>query len=197
MDFLLCFIPLFFAIDVMGVMPVYISLTAGMSPVEKRQVVNAACITGISVAMGFMFLGEVIFRMLQVEEADFRMAGGILLLVFALQDLIVGGKRRRTPSPTVAVVPLGMPLIVGPGVLTTTLLLVQQHGYLMTLGALLVNMVIVFVVLRSSDRILRVITPAGAAAAAKIASLFLASIGVRMLRVGMEETIEAFRAGPR
>jgi len=95
-------------------------------------------------------------------------------------------------SPTLGVVPLGMPLIVGPGVLTTSLLLVGQHGYGATIGAFFVNMVIVLVVLASSDRILRLLTPAGAAAAAKIASLFLAAIGVMMLRIGVEQTVGAF-----
>jgi len=79
-------------------------------------------------------------------------------------------------SSTIAVVPLGMPLIVGPGVLTTTLLVVQQQGYLWTLAALVVNMAIVYGVLRSSDAIMKVVGPGVAAAAAKIASLFLAAI---------------------
>lgn len=190
--FLLCFIPLFFAIDVVGLLPVFIGLTVGMSVEQRRGVVRAACITGITVAAGFVFLGDTIFRVLQVTTADFRIAGGILLLVFAVEDLMLGGKPRRSPSPTMAVVPLGMPLIVGPGVLTTSLLLLQQHDYVPTLAALVANMLVVFVALRFSEQILRVITQAGAVAAAKIASLFLAAIGVRMLRDGIEQTLRTF-----
>ncbi|MGQ9591424.1 MAG: MarC family protein [Planctomycetota bacterium] len=188
-SFALSFIPLFIAIDIVGLLPVYIALTVGMSAEEKRGVVRAACVTGLSVSAGFVLAGEGIFRMLGITSADFRIAGGFLLLVFAVQDLTIGGKPRRAPSPTLAVVPLGMPLIVGPGVLTTSLLLVQQQGYLATLASLLVNLAIVFLALSASERILRVITPAGAAAAAKIASLLLAAIGVMMLRVGVEQTI--------
>ncbi len=194
-SFALCFIPLFFAVDVIGLLPVYLGLTVGMSAEEKRGVVRAACITGLSVSTGFVLAGEGIFKVLGVTAADFRIAGGILLLVFAVQDLMIGGKPRRTPSPTVAIVPLGMPLIVGPGVLTTSLLLVGQHGYLATLASLVANLAIVFVVLSAAERILRLITPAGAAAGAKIASLFLAAIGVMMLRVGVEQTIRQF-GGP-
>lgn len=190
--FILSFLPLFFAIDVVGVLPVFIALTVGMSRAEKRRVIRDACVTGVSVAVGFVFAGEAIFGVLGVTTADFRIAGGILLLVFAVQDLILSGKPRRATSPTLGVVPLGMPLIVGPGVLTTSLLLVGQHGHAATLGAFFANMLIVLVVLAASDRILRLITPAGAAAAAKIASLFLAAIGVMMLRIGIEETVGAF-----
>lgn len=187
MGFVLAFIPLFVAIDVMGVLPVFIGLTQGMTPEERRVVVRDACLTALGVSVSFMFLGEGVFRVLGVTTDDFRIAGGILLLVFAIQDLYTGGKPRRAPSPTMAVVPLGMPLIVGPGTLTTTLLLVKQDqvGPAWTLAALVVNLAIVALVLRSSDRIMRLIGPGGAVAAAKIASLFLASIGVMMVRVGI------------
>lgn len=185
MSFLLAFIPLFVAIDVMGVLPVYVGLTEGMPLRARRRIVRDACVTALAVAVSFMFLGEAVFRILGVTADDFRIAGGVLLLVFAVQDLLIGGKPRREPSPTMAVVPLGMPLIVGPGVLTTSLLVVQQHGYLWSLAALIANLAIVWVVLRASDRILRVIGRSAAVAAAKIAALFLAAIGVMMVRLGI------------
>jgi len=189
MSFALAFIPLFVAIDVFGVLPVYASLTEGMDDDSKRRVVRGATITAMLVATAFMFLGEGTFRLLGVTTDDFRIAGGLLLLVFAVQDLMVGGKPRRTVSATIAVVPLGMPLIVGPGTLTTTLLVVQQHGPAITLAALAANIAIVFVVLRGAGLILRVIGPGGAIASAKIASLLLATIGVMMVRVGVMGTI--------
>jgi multiple antibiotic resistance protein len=193
-SFVLAFIPLFVAIDVMGVLPVFIGLTDGMSRDARRRVVHDACVTALLVAVGFMFLGEGVFRVLGVTTDDFRIAGGILLLVFAIQDLYTGGKPRRAPSATMAVVPLGMPLIVGPGTLTTTLLLTAQVGYGWTAAALAANLAIVLVTLRASDRIMRFLGPGGAVAAAKIASLFLAAIGVMMVRVGI---LAIARGGPR
>jgi len=189
LSFVSSFIPLFFAIDVVGLLPVFLGLTERMSPEGRRRVGTTACITGAAVATSFIFLGEGVFRMLGVSPVDFRIAGGLLLLIFAVQDLIIGGKPRRNLSPTIGVVPLGMPLIVGPGVLTTCLLLVHQYGYPMTLLALGANLTIVFLALRFSDAILRFVTPAGAVAVAKIASLLLAAIGVMMVRVGIEETV--------
>ena len=119
-----------------------------------------------------------------------KVAGGLLLLVFAIQDLVIGGKPRRTRTTgLVGVVPLGIPLITGPAVLTTTLLVARQHGQAWTLVALVANLAIVLVVLRGSDRIMRIVGPGGAVAAGKIASLFLATIGVMMIRVGVVETL--------
>jgi multiple antibiotic resistance protein len=196
MEFFLCFIPLFIAIDVVGLLPVYMGLTEGMDKERRRAVVRVACITAVTVAVTFVFLGEGIFKVLGITTDDFRVAGGLLLLIFAIQDLTIGGKPRRSPSDTdtVAVVPLGMPLLVGPGVLTTSLLLVHQYGYLPTLGALLANLVIVFAVLSLAEHIIRIVTPSVAAAAAKVASLLLGAIGVMMLRVGILGTIKAFKA---
>jgi multiple antibiotic resistance protein len=192
LSFVSTFIPLFFAIDVVGLLPVFLGLTEGMTPEGRKRVVNTACITGIAVATSFIFLGEGVFRMLSVTPFDFRIAGGLLLLIFAVQDLIIGGKPRKNSSPTIGVVPLGMPLIVGPGVLTTCLLLVHQYGYTVTLLSLGANLVFVYLALRFSGAILRIVTPAGAVAVAKIASLLLAAIGVMMVRVGVEETVRRF-----
>ncbi len=195
MNFILSFIPLFVAIDCMGLLPVYVGLVETMAPEARRRTVNVACITALIVSVGFIFLGDAVFIVLGVTSNDFRIAGGILLLVFAIQDLFVGGKPRRAISPTMAVVPLGMPLIVGPGVLTTSLLVVQQHGYWWTLLALFANLTIVYWVLRSAGPIMRFVGPGIAVAAAKIASLLLAAIGVMMLRVGLLATVKAFMAG--
>jgi multiple antibiotic resistance protein len=196
LDFLLSFIPLFFAIDVIGAIPIFMSLTQGMTDSERARVVRQACVTALTVAVAFVFLGEWLFRMLSVTTSDFRMAGGSLLLVFAIQDLTVGGKPRRTPTGTVGVVPLGMPLLVGPGVLTTSLLVAHNHGYPWALAALVANIALVFVVLSASELILRIVKPSGAAAVGKIAALFLAAIGVMLVRAGVEETIRAFQMKP-
>jgi multiple antibiotic resistance protein len=187
----LSFIPLFVAIDIMGLLPVFVGMTQDMSPFERRRVVRVACLTATIVALLFIFLGDAILGFLSVSVNDFRIAGGILLLVFAIQDLYVGGKPRRVVSPTLAVVPIGTPLIVGPGVLTTSLLMVQQHKYPATLVSFAINMIIVYVVLRAADPIMRLVGQGVAVAAAKIASLFLAAIGVMMLRVGIIETVRA------
>jgi multiple antibiotic resistance protein len=193
----LSFIPLFVALDAMGVLPVFAGMTEHMERLEKKRVVRVASLTAVIISVLFIFLGKAVLRFLNVTVDDFRIAGGVLLIVFAIQDLFSGGKPRRIVSPTLAVVPIGMPLIVGPGVLTTCLLMVQEHGYPATLLALVANLLIVFAVLSAADPILKLVGPGVAAATAKIASLFLAAIGVMMLRVGIIETVRMALSGPK
>jgi hypothetical protein len=113
-------------------------------------------------------------------------------LVFAVQDLMVGGKPRREQSiKTIGIVPLGTPIIVGPGVLTTLLLVLQQHGYGWTISALAANLLIVFIALRGARWILSWVGEGVSVALAKIASLLLAAIAVMMIRLGIEGVLAA------
>ena len=130
-------------------------------------------------------VGEPIFRVLGVTVGDFQVAGGILLLVLALHDLLNPSKVVRRPLPGLGVVPLGTPLIVGPAVLATLLILVQSHGYPITLLAFAVNMALAFVVLRYAGALERLIGEAGSRAIGRVASLFLAAFGVSLVRRGL------------
>ena len=193
MPFFLAFIPLFVAIDVIAVIPMFVGLTEGFSEQDRRSVIRNACFTAGGLALFFVLLGAAVFRLLGVTENDFRIGGGILLLVFAVQDLMVGGKPRRDlqSMKTIGIVPLGTPIIVGPGVLTTLLLVLQTHGYTWTLTALAANLVIVFIALRSARWILSWVGEGISIALAKIASLLLAAIAVMMIRLGIQGILAA------
>lgn len=119
--FILTFIPLFVAIDVAGVLPFYVSLTKGMSRPSRNRILFQALLTAAGVSIAFLFLGKLILNVLGITVSDFKIAGGIVLLVLAVLDLVQLEKRGRDIGPTIGVVPLGMPLIVGPAVLTTIL----------------------------------------------------------------------------
>jgi multiple antibiotic resistance protein len=137
---LLAIVALFVAVDVLGVLPVYIGLTAGLPAEERKRLPWQSSMTATAVGIGFLLVGDPIFRVLGVTVGDFQVAGGILLLVLALHDLLTPGKVLRRPTPGVGVVPLGTPLIAGPAVLTTLLILVQSQGYPITLLAFGLNL---------------------------------------------------------
>ncbi len=182
---LLAFVALFVAVDILGVLPLYLSLTAGVTVEERKQLPWQSTLTAIAVGVGFLLVGDAVFRVLGVSVGDFQVAGGILLLVLALHDLINPGKVLRQPTAGVGVVPLGTPMIVGPAVLTTLVVLVQSHGYLITLLAFAANMGLVFVVLRYGGAVGQVLGEAGSRAIGKVASLFLAAFGVSLVRRGL------------
>jgi multiple antibiotic resistance protein len=183
-NFLLAFIPLFIAIDVVGILPIFMSLVDGIEKPQKTKIINQSVITALSVSIGFLALGKFVFSVLGIEIYDFKMAGGLLLLVFAINDLLFSEKGKRTITPTMGVVPLGIPLVVGPAVLTSIIVTVDTYGYIPTVTSLVANLIIVWVVFLKSNFIYRLMGDGGSKAFAKVASLLLAAIAVMMVRRG-------------
>ncbi len=188
-SYALSFVSLFVAMDVIGTLPIFVSLTEGATVAERRKVVLQAVLTAGIVAVAFMFFGKWLFGVLGITISDFRVAGGLLLLVFAIQDLLFETGQRRQANVALGVVPIGIPLIVGPAVLTGVLVSTTQHGYLPTLAALAVNLVIAAAVFLLSGRILKVLGAGGAKGIGKVASLLLAAIAVMLIRSGIQQMI--------
>ena len=120
-DILICFIPMFFTVDPIGILPVFVSLTQGLDPVQKRAIIIQSLITASLVAVGFIILGKVVFHFLGITMGDFMVAGGVILFCLAMVDLTVQGKARQAATQELGAVPIGTPLIVGPAVLTFSL----------------------------------------------------------------------------
>ncbi len=184
--FLLAFIPLFVAIDVFGVLPMFVGITEGLEEPQCRRLVRQATATAFTVSVVFLVTGKVIFTFLGITESDFRVGGGIVLLVLSVYDLLFSPEVERAPGATVGVVPLGVPLIMGPAALTTIIYLVDAHGYALALLSLVVNLLIVWQVFARARVITRILGNAGSKAFAKVAALFMAAIAVMMIRSGIQ-----------
>ena len=188
MDFsiyLTAFISILVAISVLSVLPIFISFTEEIAG-ERKKIAGQSVLTAFLVAMGFMFLGSAIFRAIGIAVEDFMIAGGILLLVFSIVDIVFpDSKGRQVSSTTMGVVPIGTPLLAGPATLTTTLVLVGHYGYLPVIVSLFVNFLIAWVILYKAELIIGLIGINGARAFAKITSLVLAAIAVKMIRMGL------------
>ena len=190
--FWLAFIPLFVAIDVFGVVPFFVALTTGLDKRRKKLLTVEATLTAFSISILFLAAGKLIFSFLGITENDFRVGGGVVLLVLAIKNLLFSKKEQRDPESSLGVVPIGIPLIMGPAALTTILILVDAHGYLLTIASLLVNMFIVWVVFSQSHRITDLFGKAGSQAIAKVFALFLAGIAVMMIRSGIEQMLHHY-----
>jgi len=191
--FLLAFIPLFVAIDVLGVLPLFVSLTEELDEARRRRLAFDATATAFAVSLLFLFGGKGIFAFLGITESDFRVGGGIILLVLAVSDLLFAKERQRGGEGTIGVVPIGIPLIMGPAALTTIILQVGSYGYLWTIASLLVNLVIVLAVFTESSRISNALGRAASRAIAKVAALLLAGIGIMMIRSGIAAMMQTMR----
>lgn len=190
MAYILTFIPIFVAVDVLGIIPIFLSLVGPLESSERRKVIFQSVLTASVVGLGFMFLGKAVFLIIGLLVADFKIAGGLVLLVLSLIDLLSPEKSRRQPTASMGVVPLGTPLIVGPAVLTTIIMLIDIYGIVPTITSFIANMIIVWFVFVHSDYIMRILGNAGSKAISKVASLILASIGVMMIRKGIIDIIK-------
>jgi multiple antibiotic resistance protein len=189
-EFWLCFVPMFVAVDALGVLPFFFSITERLSNQERGRIVRQSVITAALVAMAFLFGGNALLKALGVTVPDFMVAGGTLLFIIALRDVLGGPKTRRTSdASSMGAVPIGVPLITGPAVLTTEVLLSNEHGASMTAVAVLLNIALAGLVFGFSDRIHRILGRNGAKALSKIAALILASIAVMMIRKGVMQIV--------
>lgn len=190
-QFWLCFVPLFVAVDALGTLPLFVGLTKGLNRARVRRMIGQSILTAAVVALLFLAIGRVVLDLLSITVADFMVAGGALLFALSLSDLLTGEKQQhRVDSESLGAVPLGVPLIVGPAVLTTTLLLVSEHGLLPTVSATVLNILIAGVLFLLSDGIMRLLGKAGAKTISKLASLILAAIGVMVIRKGVVMFLE-------
>lgn len=187
--FFLAFVGLFVALDILGTLPIYIQMTRGMSVVEKSKVTRTSMIVAFVVAVLFMVSGKALFKSLGIQLSDFRIAGGIILLLISLADLIGGPEVTKKTSGSTGIVPLAVPLISGPGVLTTLLFQLGAYGYAVTLSSLALNYAIAWAILGQSERVTRAIGKDGTTVLSKIAALLLAAIAVAMIRVGVFDSI--------
>lgn len=185
--FLQAFIPLFVAIDPIGLAAIYLGVGQAIAADRRERIARQAVWTGGLVALGFLFLGQTIFTALGISVGDFQIAGGLILFILAARDLIHSVAEPEKLPDDFGVVPLGMPLIAGPASITTLLLLARSVGLVVTLVALAANLALVALALHYSEWLGRKIGPTGMRAISKIISMLLAAIAVAMIRQGLRE----------
>jgi len=189
--YLLSFIPVFVAVNSIGILPVFLSLTEGMDRSDRRRTIYTSVLTATILALSFMFLGKWLLLFMGITIADFRVAGGLLLLVLSVNLLFPKEDERGKLHNDVGAFPLGTPLITGPAVLTTVLVLSGTRGFAPTSVSLILNMCIVLLVFLKADLLSKVMGRTGMKAFSKVAHILLAAIAVTMMRKGIAEIIRA------
>ena len=184
-NFWLCFVPLFVAVDPIGILPLFLNLTEGIDAARRRRVILQSMMTASIVAVFFLLCGPALLSFLGITVQDFMIAGGLLLLAISLTNLLSGETRQRQMvAEEIGAVPIGVPLITGPGVLTTCILLAQTYGKPLTTLAVLLNIALAGTALLAAERITRALGRAGTKTVSKIAGMLLAAISVMLIRRG-------------
>ena len=187
-DLLQAVIALFVIIDPLGNIPLFIGLTEGMKEKERANTFIEAHVVGFCLLMLFTIAGTWILSIFAIQLSDFKIAGGILLLVISLSMLTRGkfvDMDANGAKEDVGAVPLGSPLLVGPGAITTAMVLNGMYGMNLTIIAVIIIFMISAVTFFYSDRIYCAIGRAGSMIIAKVMAIILAAIAVKFIREGV------------
>jgi multiple antibiotic resistance protein len=185
------FIPLFVALDVVGLIPIFLAVTGDLDDRQRRRVSFEAVASALLICLGFMFVGHPLFALLGIRQEHFMIAGGVLLLVLSVLDIVIIGKPAMAPAEVVGVVPLGMPLIAGPATLSTVLLLSgnRSFGYAWTALSISVNLGIVLVGLLLASRLGRLLGLNALRAVSKVVMILLAALAIRFIAEGVQTIV--------
>ncbi|MBN1690107.1 MAG: MarC family protein [Dehalococcoidia bacterium] len=187
-DFGLTFVPLFVAMDSISTLPILLSLTHDLSDKKRSSVIRNALITALGLGLIFIVVGKGIFLFMGITVNDFLIAGGLILFILGAKELVVGKMfeaQAATGEDVIAVVPLGTPLVVGPAVLTTLLILTDQYHIVMVTFSFIVNLLITWLMFAQANRLVRVLGNGGVLALSKVFALLLAAIAVSMIHRGI------------
>jgi multiple antibiotic resistance protein len=184
------FVAVFVLVDALGNVPIFLILTKGMEPEQTHSVVDRASIVATAVLLGFAFAGQWVLNYMDISMGSLRVAGGLLLLIIALRMLegeldtpVVDQER------DVAITPLALPLMAGPGTLTTVMLLMSESPslHLSVVVGIVAAMLVSWIILRQAVRINDWIGPQGAIIIVKLLGFLLAALAVEIGSAGIRE----------
>ncbi len=178
-------VALFIIVDPFGNIPIFIGLTENLESAKRNKVFNLATLVGFVLLLFFAFLGQEVLAIFGLSIYAFGIAGGILLLIIAIRILVTGSMHEASESPeSLGAVPIAMPLLVGPGAITTTIFNLQSYGTAVAIAAVVIVLSVTWVILRFINRIYRVLGKTGALVIARVMALFIAAIAIQYILNG-------------
>jgi multiple antibiotic resistance protein len=180
---------LFVITDSLGNLPFFIGLTDGTTTAERRRINNEAILTGLILLIFFVLAGNLILDLFGMTMEDLKIGGGLLLFVIAV-EILMRGKVVVEKKEDVGVVPLGCPLLVGPGAITTTLMMTRIYDLsAVALGAA-ICFTLIWLILFFDEKIYQILGRNGAMIITKIAAIIIAAISVNFVITGIRATFK-------
>ena len=173
---------LFAIIDVVGNIPLIVLLREKFKVIESGK----ATLVSLIIMVTFLYVGEIILQLLGVDINSFAVAGSIIIL-FLATEMILGIKLYKDNNPkTASIVPIAFPLIAGPGTLTTLISIKSEFNDLNIILAIIVNMILVYIVLKSSEKIEKIIGAQGINILRKVVGIILLAIGIKLFTTNIK-----------
>jgi multiple antibiotic resistance protein len=185
-DLVKAIIALFIIVDPLGNIPIFIGLTENVPDAQKKKVFNTAILVGVILLLIFAFTGQEILTLFGLSIFSFEVAGGILLLIISIRILISGTRESTESSPeSLGAVPIAIPLLVGPGAITTTIFTLQAYGNEIAIIAVLIVLSLTWVILRFMNSIYKFLGKTGSLVIARVMALLIAAIAVQYILTGL------------
>ena len=189
-EFIKASIALFIIVDPLGNIPIFVGLTEKLGEPQRQRVFNVATLVGVILLLLFAFTGLEILSIFGLSIYSFQVAGGILLLIISIRILISGSFHEEIESPeSIGAVPIAMPLLVGPGAITTTIFNLQAYGIVVTILTVIVVLTVTWVILRFMHGIYRFLGKTGAIVIARVMALLIAAIAIQYILTGVTHFI--------
>ncbi len=195
------FIALFVIVDAFAVVPIFLSLLEGYSEADKKAMIKMAIRIAFIVLVVLTLTGNLIFEFLGIEFYSFRIAGGILLLIISIEMLfgrrtrLVSSEQVETDKEDIAIMPMAIPLLTGPGAITTGIILFEEAVDPINKLVLLMNILIVFLisyeVLKRLDVVYRALGHSGTKIVGRVMGIMLAAMSVQFIVAGVSEAVKA------
>ena len=178
-----CTMVLFAVIDIVGSIPIVIGLRQKVGHIQSEK---ASLVAGL-IMIGFLFLGEQILSLIGIDVNSFAVAGALIIFFLALEMILGIQLYKDESSETASIVPIAFPIIAGAGTLTSILSLRAEYDLSNLIVAIIVNIIIVYIVLKSSKRIERVLGPSGIGVIRKIFGVVLMAIAVKLFAGNVQQ----------
>ncbi len=184
LNFVQVFFAIFGVMDPVGNVPVFLTLTGKMDAKTRAKLATGAVWRAGLILVFFVFLGTALLDAFRISMSSFRIAGGLVLTIIGLQ-IIFGfnlANERPDADEDISVVPLAMPLIAGPGMITSAVILSKEYGYALVLAGIAINLILSKILFHYSGLILKFLGKKGTLAFAKVMGLILVAMGVEFVR---------------
>lgn len=192
--FVRAFVAVFVLADALGNVPIFLVLTQGMEADQRNRVLDRATLVAMAVLITFTLIGQAILNYLHISMASLEVAGGLLLLLIALDML--NGKLNEPlveAGRDVAITPLALPLLAGPGTLTTVMLLAADGGmaYVSVIAGIVTAMLTTWLIMRQSVFVDKWIGAEGAIIAMQLLGFLLAALAIEIGMGGLKQLLMA------
>ncbi|HXW94690.1 MAG TPA: MarC family protein [Nitrososphaerales archaeon] len=185
---------LFAVTDAVGTVPIFLTLTSSF-PDARRRILRHAIVISTAVLVVFSLFGWLIFDIFGITLDDFRIAGGIILFVVAIDQLMGGDVKSRGLQPSdIAAFPLATPLLAGPGAISTVVIISgPPYSPFLALIVIICNAVLAYAILTGSDGVRKILGANGTIALSRITALLIAALAVSFVISGISNIITALR----